>query len=59
MMDFIKEFWWALVLLVVLVVAIVLVCVAYNNGATCEFNAVTWNTSPANPASPTWQAMHY
>ena len=47
--EFVKEFWWALLMAIIvfaaLIVAIVLVC----NGATAEFNVLEWAINPANP----------
>lgn len=55
MLEYIKEFWWALVLLALTLALLVFVLVAELDPT--GFNMTEWTINPANPASPLFQIM--
>ena len=55
MLEYIKEFWWALIFLAIALALLVFVLVTGLNPT--GFNTAEWIINPANPASPLSQIM--
>lgn len=55
MVEYLKEFWWALLLLVACIALLVFVVIMGSNGGSLD--VVDWTVNPANPASPLHQIL--
>lgn len=55
MREFLEEYWWILLFVVIAVIAITLAVIfGVNDGS---FDVIGWTANPANPASPLHQIL--
>ena len=53
--NFLEEFWWLLVFIVIAVIVITVAIIVGINGNRLDI--VEWTINPANPSSPVHQIM--